>query len=329
MDTLGPRDPSRFTNFNILTKVYKSVQGHSIDVDILYSNHLLQTPALEPRPILLRFHGGGLISGASLFPQFFAPWILQLAERHSAIIVSPNYRLIPESCVRDTLDDIEDAWLWVHESLPSILQQKASLAVDVARIMVTGDSAGGYLSIQLGLSHPDLIRAVTASYPSVHLEDPHFLEPRTKPVFGMPWFPKDTLTEHVANVGAAEAAGCGKIVVSADPNLERAELMWSIVQHGLFGQFYPREQRDLHPLLRLEDGERFPRGGVVVWHGKNDSVVPVGGSIRLKGILEKLDPGLHFRLVVRDGEHGFDHTANIDDDWVQDSLKDLVKAWLA
>src|SRR5690242_4322464 len=252
MSALDANDNSRFANFNILTKIYKTFHGHSISVDILYSKDLDAMPNPTHQPLIIRFHGGGLVSGSSLFPPFFAPWILELAERHSAIIVSPNYRLIPESRVRDTLEDIEDVWAWVHNSLPSILQKETTLLIDFNRIITTGDSAGGYLSIQLGLSHPEQIRAVTASYPVVDLEDPRFSEPLTTPVFGLPPFPKDTLAKHLSSLRAAEMTGSGKVVVSADPNLERAPLMWSIVQHGLFGQFYPRAQRDLHPLLRLE-----------------------------------------------------------------------------
>ncbi|KAH7110529.1 Alpha/Beta hydrolase protein, partial [Dendryphion nanum] len=190
---------------------------HSINVGILYSKKLDATPSSEHHSTITRFHGGGLVSDSSLFVPSFAPWILQRAERHSAVIVSPIYQLIPESCVRDTLDDIEDIW-----ALPSNLQQEASLAIDITRIMTTGDSAGGYLSLQLGLSHPDQIRAVTASYPSIDVEHPRFFEPSTKCVLGMPWFPKETLAEHVSNLRATEMTGSRKVVVPADPNLECA-----------------------------------------------------------------------------------------------------------
>lgn len=42
--------------------------------------------------------------------------------------------------------------------------------------MTAGDSAGGYLSLHLGLSHPNEIRAVTAAYPLVDAASPHFTE---------------------------------------------------------------------------------------------------------------------------------------------------------
>lgn len=104
--------------------------------------------------------------------------------------------------------------------------------------------------------------------------------------------------------------------------------MFGLFQHGLFGDLFPIHQRGLFPLLRLEDGARFPRGGVLVWHGRKDSVIPVEGSLKLQEVVSKHDRDLDLRLVIREGEHGFDHDANIDDQWAAEALSGCVTSWV-
>jgi hypothetical protein len=49
-------------------------------------------------------------------------------------------------------------------------------------------------------------------------------------------------------------------------------------------------------LERLEAGERYPRGAVFAWHGKDDSVILVGGSEREEK-MKKVEPELYFRWL--------------------------------
>jgi hypothetical protein len=73
--TLGATDLSRFYAFSIISVGDKTVSGHTITMDVLYPKSL-NNPSREhllsiPRPVLLRYHCGGLIAGYSLFPPFF------------------------------------------------------------------------------------------------------------------------------------------------------------------------------------------------------------------------------------------------------------------
>lgn len=325
MEALDATDTARFENFHIINKIYKTVNGHAIDLDILYPKTLSQAQASESAsPVLLRFHGGGLVAGSSMFPPFFAPWMLQLVQRHSAVLVSPNYRLIPESTVQDSIDDAHDALKWIRQHLAKVMLDEAGIKVDVDRIMTAGDSAGGYLSLHLGLSHPNEIRAVTAAYPLVDAASPHFTGQYTKVVFNQPEVPKETISSYLSETVHQET----NKIVSSDPLLGRGALMFGLVQHGLFGDLFPIHQRFLFPLLRLEDGARFPRGGVLVWHGRTDSVVPVEGSLKLQEAINTHDPDLNLRLVIREGEHGFDHAVKIEDEWAAEALSGCVASWL-
>lgn len=325
MEALDATDTAKFEDFHVINKIYKTVNGHTIDLDILYPKTLPQARTPESAcPVLLRFHGGGLVAGSSLYPPFFAPWMLQLIQRHSAVLVSPNYRLIPESTVQESIDDADDALEWVRRELAEVMLDEASIRVDVDRIMTAGDSAGGYLSLHIGLRHPHEIRAVTAAYPLVDAASPHFTGQYTKKVFNLPEVPKEAVLAHLKKIERRET----EAIVSSDPFLERGALMFGLVQHGLFGDLFPTHQRGLFPVLRLKDGARFPRGGVLVWHGKQDSVVPVEGSLKLQEALKEHDPDLDLRLFIREGEHGFDHAANIDDPWTAEALSGCVTSWL-
>ncbi|KAF5861463.1 hypothetical protein ETB97_012943 [Aspergillus alliaceus] len=329
-----PSDMSRFSDFTILTTTYKTIHGHEITTDILFLKTLLQPSHEKPQPIrcpiLLRYHGGGLIAGYSLFAPFFNPWYLELAQEYSAVIVSPNYRLLPEATTFEILRDVEDHWKWMHESLAQFLYQhtNGTIQPDLTRILTSGDSAGGYLSIQMGLSHPEEIRAVNAVYPLVDTNSPHFTSQTEKVVLSLPTFPRDLLTRHIKAAREREAVTQQKVVVSAPAEEGRTKLMFSVCQHGLLGQFFPRDALELHPLERLDAGARFPRGGVLVLHGRDDSVVPVEGSYKLKEKIDQVDRNLNFKLVVKDGEHGFDHSAKLHDAWLWKAAQDIICAWL-
>jgi acetyl esterase/lipase len=98
--------------------------------------------------------------------------IIELATTTPAIVISPAYRLLPESSGADILADVSTFFTWLHTSFSSSL--RAALAgekfpaPDLTRIAAVGESAGGYLSIQAGLlfnAHARL-KAVGAAYPA-------------------------------------------------------------------------------------------------------------------------------------------------------------------
>ncbi|EHA19578.1 hypothetical protein ASPNIDRAFT_47931 [Aspergillus niger ATCC 1015] len=334
--TLGATDLSRFDAFSIISVGYKTVSDHTITVDVLYPKSLngptqqQQQSLSAPRPVLLRYHGGGLIAGHSLFPPFFSPWYLELAQEYSAIIVSPNYRLLPESSVPDVLEDVEDHWQWMHQSLPALLKRETNGTVeaDLSRIMTIGDSAGGYLSLHMGLSHPDEIRAVNAVYPMVNPKASYFNNGQGRPVLNLPAYPPDTLSSHLDSIRRQEAVTQKPVIVSAAADADRFRLMFAACQHGQLGQLFPEAPTTPYLLERLDTGAHFPRGGVLILHGRDDSVAPVEESYMLQRKLAHVDPSLNFRLVVQDGEHGFDHLAKLHDGWLWNAIQDIARSWL-
>lgn len=82
--------------------------------------------------------------GSGLFGPFFPKWVDKLALQNSAIIVSPDYRLLPSANgLDDVLEDVEDGWQWTKNKLPAILKEKApGHSVDFSHVLLAGGSAG-------------------------------------------------------------------------------------------------------------------------------------------------------------------------------------------
>lgn len=90
----------------------------------------------EPLPVLVYFHGGGLML---LGADEFQPLCTALAAAADCIVVNVDYRLAPEHPFPQPLDDAWAAYRWC-------LDHAAEIGGDPARIAVGGDSAGGYLA---------------------------------------------------------------------------------------------------------------------------------------------------------------------------------------
>ncbi|KAK5022255.1 hypothetical protein LTS07_010131 [Exophiala sideris] len=139
----------KFKDFDILSNNYKTVGKHSIQVNVLVPKYL----EAGNHPVIVRFHGGGYVTGDSLFPDWFPKWQAELALAHGAIIVSPNYRLLPESNGLDIHQDIEDFWAWLHSDLQNMIHLSfPHIHSDLSRILTAGESAGKIESLLALLS---------------------------------------------------------------------------------------------------------------------------------------------------------------------------------
>ncbi|KAH8678686.1 Alpha/Beta hydrolase protein [Tricladium varicosporioides] len=98
-------------------------------------------PAGKLRPGIFYVHGGGQILGTRHFliaPTF--PWIKEL----DAVLVTPEYRLSPESKHPNALHDCYAALAWLST-------HTRELGIDPSRVMIAGHSAGGGLAAGLAL----------------------------------------------------------------------------------------------------------------------------------------------------------------------------------
>lgn len=87
-------------------------------------------------PVIVWFHGGGLEGGNKEIPA-------RLQEK-GLVVVGVNYRLLPQVTVEAILDDAAEAVAWVFSHI-------AEYGGDTRKIVVSGHSAGGYISMMLCL----------------------------------------------------------------------------------------------------------------------------------------------------------------------------------
>jgi acetyl esterase/lipase len=93
------------------------------------------------RPVIVWVHGGALIAGNRVKPkQRVSEPLLEAGY----VIVSIDYRLAPETKLPGILEDLEDAYAWVHRWGPELFHGKTD------RLIVMGGSAGGYLTFTAG-----------------------------------------------------------------------------------------------------------------------------------------------------------------------------------
>ncbi|KAL4866227.1 hypothetical protein BDV12DRAFT_138336 [Aspergillus spectabilis] len=322
-------DP-RFEGFDILQTTYKHVGDHGIRADVLVP----KTPYSGKRPVIIRFHGGGLVMGDSLYSAFSPRWLSDIALKYDAVLLTANYRLLPQATGLDIYDDVEDFWAWLHSPALQDLLEKHTTPVDVdlTRILVVGESAGGLLTINTALAHASQICAAIAAYPCIDFDSPDFTTPRTTILpFGQ-HTPETIIDEYLSSFNP-------KIAVSSTTEHRDISFSMATIQHGRLGAWYAKGSEGstrrhlLYPMERLEQPEiQIPRGGITILHGRQDSVVPVTQSEpfvkRAREVTEGKPGGDKIVFVVRDGEHGFDQEVPYEEEWLRDALKIAVEAWL-
>jgi acetyl esterase len=95
----------------------------------------------RPMPGLVFFHGGGWARGSL---NTHDPLCRSLANAGACIVVSVDYRMAPEHSFPAAIDDAVAATRWVAENA-------AQLGIDLQRLAVGGDSAGGNLAAAVTL----------------------------------------------------------------------------------------------------------------------------------------------------------------------------------
>ncbi|KAH6654840.1 Alpha/Beta hydrolase protein [Truncatella angustata] len=290
--------------FDIFVDTYKTVNDHPIGVHIL----IPKTKSTSGRrPILVKLHGGGWHEGTS--DDWWRPWTLELALKHNAVVVSPDYRLMPESQFQDIADDLRDFWRWVDtdfEALPG-------LDVDTSNLAIVGESAGGHLSalsVLLGFSKQAAV--VMLQYPALAIRK-HCDYVTRAPA---PQVPVSVLDTYLANVDPS------KLLTRAE-FATRMDLAYASGQSGRLVDLdrYPH----LDPIKSLETADRIPP--VFLFHGTNDTSVSVKDSQLWVEKLERLHPDVPIHAVYPHGEHVLDQEATLAEPWLKEPIAFVERYW--
>lgn len=132
--------------FDATDVAYRHVGANKIEATVMVPKNL---PA-GPRPLLVRVHGGGMSEGTR--EAYIRPWIFELALKHNAILVTPDYRLRPEASWEEIMDDLKVFWQWIETDLAAhVRSHHYGIDVDLDNAAALGESAGGYYVVQSAL----------------------------------------------------------------------------------------------------------------------------------------------------------------------------------
>ncbi|UOH81885.1 hypothetical protein LQV05_004566 [Cryptococcus neoformans] len=159
--------------------VFKTITFAQHDgVDIKLDYMLPQSASSASNlPILLWFHGGGLLQGTRT-----CAWahLVSAVEKYKLCLVSADYRLAPQTRMPGIMKDIKAAMDYLRSA--EFLSETGN-AVDQNKIIVSGGSAGGWLALLIGsgvgfeacgLTPPAKPLGVVPIYPITDIEDPFF-----------------------------------------------------------------------------------------------------------------------------------------------------------
>lgn len=184
------------------------------------------------------------------------------------MIITPDYRLMPEASGADVLDDVETFWTWLHHDLPQLAENWRGRP-DLDAILCCGQSCGGLLAVHSPLIYPEaLIKAVISISAPLFGKVPYFTVPKPKPIMGMTLLPprqaEARIRAYIRSMppGAVRTQGDAKAMW---------ELITCVVQQGWLPKLITRRSDDRLDLLReIERKKQLP----AFWgiHGQQDSV---------------------------------------------------------
>lgn len=237
---------------------------------------------------------------------------LELALKHNAVMVTPDYRLMPESRFPDLVDDLHDFWYWVENEVESL----PGLDVDAGNVAIVGESAGGYLAAQsVLLGYSKHASAVMLQYPGIAIKS-HLDYVTRLPVDRQ--VPVAVLDEYLAK------ADPGKPLTRALFGT-RMDLALASMQNGRLVDLvkYPH----LDPITSLETAERIPP--VFLFHGVDDTSVRVEDSQAWAEKLKRLQPQVPIHAVYPPGDHVLDKYHRLEAPWLKEPIAFVERYWPA
>ncbi|CAL5087978.1 unnamed protein product [Urochloa decumbens] len=106
-------------------------------VRLYIPNHNLATEHKKKLPILVYFHGGGLVLDSAASPMYHR-YLNSIASKADVVAVSVNYRLAPEHPLPAAYDDAWAALSWAASGADPWLSDHG----DTGRVFLAGDSGG-------------------------------------------------------------------------------------------------------------------------------------------------------------------------------------------
>jgi acetyl esterase/lipase len=268
------------------THVYKTVGDIKIEADFY-------RPVDQViRPLVVWIHGGALIMGHR---DSIPGNIRDLCQKEGFALASIDYRLAPEVKLPAIIDDLRDAFCWIHAAA------RQDLFIDADRIVVAGGSAGGYLTLMSGLVVEPRPTALVSYYGYGDVDGD--------------WYKKNSEHYRTTVPLVAEAvarASVGQQVITGTDNKNpahkgRGNYYLYLRQNGLWTEevtgFDPATQKDkLDPYCPVRSiTASYPP--TLLIHGTADTDVPYELSVDMDHALTAQRVP-HELITVKNGNHG-------------------------
>jgi acetyl esterase/lipase len=214
-----------------------------------------------PFPTILTIHGGGFQAGSKSLYYLLAKHFNEL----DYALVSTNYRFAQRYPYPAPVDDVFCALAWVHAN-------NETYNIDNERIIVMGDSAGGYLAAMLG----------TVETPSAYLENCPYSLPETDWIQGAVIF--------YGFYDFTSLDGYQEMGVNA-----YLEPFWG----AKYSEIPPETLAEMSPISWVDGSEP----SFLILHGTSDTRIPSKMSEDFAAVLE--GAGVDVELVLLDAKHAF------------------------
>lgn len=243
------------------THVFKKVGDGSIHADVY-------RPADDKiRPVVVWLHGGALVSGSrTSVPK----QLLDLCQAEGFVLVSFDYRLAPEVKIPEIIADVQDAFRWLRSSADQ-------LRIDPKRLVVTGGSAGGYLTLMTGFRVEPRPTALVAYWGYGDVDGEWYRKP--SPFYRM----RPLVSKEEAYAGIGKAVSTGPAPNSPEQKA-RGRYYLYLRQNGLWTKevtgFEPTDKKNLDPFCPVRNvTSKFPP--TLMIHGTKDNDVPFELSVNM------------------------------------------------
>ncbi|QIW99497.1 hypothetical protein AMS68_005015 [Peltaster fructicola] len=156
--------------------VYKTVGELEISLDIYLP------PSAQSVPVLLWFHGGGLLQGHR---SGVAPHLKRSVEKYKHAVISADYRLAPQATIDQIFEDVRDCVQFI-QSTDGLSKHVGEEVLDTRKLAVSGSSAGGYLAFLAGLYCEPKPSVILPIYPITDPLGYFFTNSQPMPLFKPP-----------------------------------------------------------------------------------------------------------------------------------------------
>jgi acetyl esterase/lipase len=276
-------------SFKKTTVAYREIDGHKILADVY------RPQDAKIRPVIVWIHGGALITGNRDLEkrEDVTRFLLSFAKAEGCAVVSIDYRLAPETKLPDIISDVEEAFRWLAGD------GAKQFHLDPKRIVVAGESAGGYLTLVTGYRVRPKPKALVALYGFGDLIGDWSSKPNPYPRYNLRKISREE----------AESQTDGTVISDSD---ERKGDGGSIYMYYRQNGLWPEEVSGFARSTIADKITPFEpiRNVTPDWpptlliHGTRDTDVPYEQSeLMAKKFKQK---GVPFTLIPIDhGEHGF------------------------